>query len=261
MRLKILLLSFLAVFLLGGSASAYTIWDNSDNYWGADPSGDYANRDVIGNGFAIDHMEVDINSYLLTVDIYTDYVNNLGKLGTELGDLFISTNGWNPNTAGNHYEYDNYLSTPHTTWEYAIVLDNHNPANNPSAGTAYLYTVDENRIRLSDDFFGSTGYTYREGQEVRYYDLLPLVDGGEERIQNEGEGTWSIDADSLTFMINLPQDVDWSNLAFHWAMTCANDVIEGPAPVPEPATMFLLGSGLIGLAAIGRKKFRKNNNS
>ena len=31
----------------------------------------------------------------------------------------------------------------------------------------------------------------------------------------------------------------------------------GPAPVPEPATMLLLGGGLIGLAGLGRRKLKK----
>lgn len=37
------------------------------------------------------------------------------------------------------------------------------------------------------------------------------------------------------------------------------DAIKGKAllPVPEPATMFLFGFGLIGIAGLGRKKFKK----
>ena len=35
---------------------------------------------------------------------------------------------------------------------------------------------------------------------------------------------------------------DTEILGFHWTMQCGNDVIEGAAPVPEPATMLLLGS-------------------
>jgi len=72
--------------------------------------------------------------------------------------------------------------------------------------------------------------------------------------------SWSIDeaAGIISFMADISGTslLSGDEIAFHWGQTCQNDVIEGSAPVPEPATMLLLGVGLIGLAGFGRKKIK-----
>jgi hypothetical protein len=50
-------------------------------------------------------------------------------------------------------------------------------------------------------------------------------------------------------------------MAIHWTMYCGNDYLTETAkapPVPEPATMLLLGVGLCGLTFVGRKKLFKH---
>ena len=52
-----------------------------------------------------------------------------------------------------------------------------------------------------------------------------------------------------------PNYTPGNEMIFHYTMECGNDVIMGA--IPEPATILLIGLGLIGIAAVGRKRVKK----
>lgn len=239
-KVKIAALSIFSVFFASTCfATPVTI---NDNYIGGGRT-----PDVYGatNKFDISKMDVSKSGSTLRVDIHSSYLNNVGALRTQLGDLFISSNGWNP-YGSSPYASDNY--TNGEGWEYALVLDNHGTKSGSGtnmvgqSGNLGLYSITTSNIINSNN----DTYSYRPGHEVQ------VNTSGLSALKT---GAWSIFSgsggyDVLRLEISLASLGINSNsgFGFKWGMTCANDTIEGYAAVPEPATLALVGFGILGAA-------------
>ncbi len=246
----------------------------NDNYEGASSvkSNGTSYGDVIGstNDFQINYIDAsfDRNTNILSVSIdttfggkgdnglFSSYTNTdlAGSRGIGYGDLFLS-NSWTPynGSGGAPYAQDDYSNG--TVWSYGFSLDDRWATEDISrVGTLYSLDSGDNSADtyLSDDFLSSSTYTYRNGQEV-------AVNTDTGKVTAINNGKWITTAGKINFEIDLTGTslLNGSEIAFHWGMTCGNDVIESrldTRTVPEPEVLGLMLLGLISIWISRRKQ-------
>jgi hypothetical protein len=269
--------SVLSINAFATDVSGETIMDN---YIGA------GHRSDVNGGMSrydIDKMLVSRDGTTLSVDIFTSFYDDIGNNGIKLGDLFMAadeeingtaTSPWDPKRNNSH---DRFTSTADksntgTNWNYVYDLSG---ARKFRSGTGELKSgFSSNQVVNS---------SYLHGTSSRDNQAVMLADRNSDIVHDSS--SWSVDNRasyqktnpynssrsigygkvSFSFDVSGTALATANQIAFRWAMTCANDIIEGVAsfapqgggstPVPEPETIVLM---LLAMAGFTYRRKVKN---
>jgi hypothetical protein len=223
-------------------AWAYTFPNNTlvRSYQGANPvnynnpnnPGSLQWHDVIGDKKIFDTFGANLSGSTLTIFTNWGLANN-GYLGVvQTADLFIDV--------GRDGKYD-----------YAIQLN-----TNTGFGKIYAINAGQTNFKTSIDLFKGTGYIYGGQYNKNNPRPIPVLAtsgdiGTTSVVWGVGDGTAK-----NSVAVNLAGLNLGNNWSYVWgAGTCGNDTAEGVVPIP--GTVVLLGSGLMGLLLLGRRKLKK----